>query len=496
MTKRFFGNCKVIILALTLLITALPIFYQSANAAEIAIPNSKEDWLALVNYYRQSSDLPPVAEDPQITDGAKKHAIYLAMTDTSFQVGQYENLHSENPASPFSTPEGTKYGAGDIAWSYDSKVSAIDLWMTAPFHAIGILRENLKRVGYGREKVGTNGAYPGSYVANLAIIAGLDSQNSRTKNILFPGNKSIVYLNNFTGENPEPRESCKGDYKKFTGLPIFASLLVEPTKDLTVRLTTPNGDVISDENQLCVVDEFNFTSSDAIYGPAGRAIIASDHLVLIIPKDPLKPGTYKVSINQGGRANIDWSFSYIDAPGVKSIAQDKDLNGISWDKPNSSELNSMVSYLFQVKKKRDGTVVSEFNTTENSLKLDNLGLPKRVDNYSYCVTPIYKFPLDLIPTCLSVMAKVWPSAKLTFPKGQNSIRVGQTANVQIFDFPFKMSAEVWNSKVCSISWSKVRWNILLIKGRSTGSCKVSITGKGDRIRASLNENLTIKVTSK
>jgi hypothetical protein len=495
MKKRFFGNCKVIILTLTLLITTLPIFNQSAKAAEIAIPNSKEDWLALVNYYRQSSDLPPVAEDPQITDGAKKHAIYLAMTDTSFQVGQYENLHSENPASPFSTPEGTKYGAGDIAWSYDSKVSAIDLWMTAPFHAIGILRENLKRVGFGKEKVGANGAYPGSYVANLAIIAGLDSQNSRTKNILFPGNKSIVYMNNFTGENPEPRESCKGDYKKFTGLPIFASLLVEPTKDLTVRLTTPNGDVISDENQLCVVNEFNFTSSDAIYGPAGRAIIASDHLVLIIPKDPLKPGTYKVSVNQGGRANIDWSFSYIDAPGIKSMAQDKDLNGISWEKPNSSDLNSMVSYLFQVKN-RDGTVLSEFNTTENSLKLNSLSLPKRVDNYSYCVTPIYKVPLDPIPKCVSVKAKVQPSVKLTLPKGQNSIRVGQTANVQIFDFQFKMTAVGSNSKVCLVSWSKVRWNILLIKGQSSGSCKVSITGKGDLARESLNENLTIKVTSK
>ena len=495
MKKRFFGNCKVIILALTLLVTALPIFNQSANAAEITIPNSKEDWLALVNYYRQSSDLPPVAEDLQLTNGAKKHAIYLAMTDKSFEVGQYENLHSENPASPFSTPEGTKYGAGDIAWSYDSKVSAIDLWMTAPFHAIGILRENLKRVGFGKEKVGPDGAYPGSYVANLAIIAGLDSQNSRTKNILFPGNKSIVYINNFTGENPEPRESCKGDYKKFTGLPIFASLLVEPTKDLTVRLTTPNGDVISDENQLCVVNEFNFTSSDAIYGPAGRAIIASDHLVLIIPKDPLKPGTYKVSVNQGGRANIDWSFSYIDAPGVKSMAQDKDLNGISWEKPNSSDLNSMVSYRFQVKN-RDGTVVSEFNTTENSLKLNSLTLPKRVDNYSYCVTPIYKVPLDPIPKCVSVTAKVQPSVKLTLPEGQNSIRVGQTANVQIFDFQFKMTAVGSNSKVCLVSWSKVRWNILLIKGRSSGSCKVSITGKGNLVRESLNENLTIKVTSK
>ena len=495
MKNRLIRKFKVIILALTLLTTALPIIIQSANAAEIEIPNSKEDWLAVINYYRQSSDLPPVVEDPQITNGAKKHAIYLAMTDKSFQVGQYENLHSENPASPYSTPEGTKYGAGDIAWSYNPKVSAIDLWMTGPFHAIGILRENLKRVGYGREKVAPNGTYPDSYVANLAIIAGLDPLNSRTKNILFPGDKSIAYLNNFVGENPEPRESCIGDYKKFTGLPIFASLLVEPTKDLTVRLTTPSGNVISDENQLCVVDEFNFTSSDAIYGPAGKAIIASDHLVLIIPKDPLDSGTYKVSINQGGRANIDWSFSYIDAPEVKSMTQDKDLSGISWDKPKSSDLNPMLSYLFQVKN-RDGTIASELKTTENSIKLNSLNLPKRVDNYSYCVTPIYKVPFDPIPKCISVTAKVSPSVKLTLPKGQNSIRIGQTANVQINDFQFAMTAMGSNSKVCSVSWSKNYWNMLLVKGKSAGSCKVSITGKGDRIRGPLNESLTIKVTSK
>jgi hypothetical protein len=156
------------------------------------------------------------------------------------------------------------------------------------------------------------GFEPGTQVTNVATLAG-SMYVTRTKNILFPGANSEVYINDFTGESPEPRETCGSNYKSFTGLPIFASLLSTPTSDLSVELTTPSGKVLKNKSDVCIVTEINFKSSDPIYGAAGRGIIAADHLVLIIPKQPLAEGAYKVSITQSGLETIAWSFRYRDS---------------------------------------------------------------------------------------------------------------------------------------------------------------------------------------
>ena len=303
MKRHFIGS---------LLIYALLISQPLANADSVALPAKNSSWLEILNYYRLSSGLSPVIEDPQMTDGAQKHANYLSKTSTKYFVGEYENLHKENPSSPFFTEEGAKLGSGNIAWGSTSFPRAIDSLMTAPFHAIGFLREGLTKAGFGTA-VGQPGGYAsGMQVTNVAISAGTEYV-TRTRNILFPGANSEVYINDFTGENPEPREVCGSNYKSFTGLPIFASLLIAPTTDLSVELITPAGKVLKNKSDVCVVTEINFKSSDPIYGEAGRGIIAADHLVLIIPKEPLAEGTHKVSIMQSGLESIAWSFRYRDS---------------------------------------------------------------------------------------------------------------------------------------------------------------------------------------
>jgi hypothetical protein len=294
------------------LIYALLLTQPLANADSVALPANNSSWLEILNYYRQSSGLSPVIEDLQMTDGAQKHANYLSKTSTKYFVGEYANLHTENSNSPFYTEEGTKFGTGNIAWGSTSFPRPIDRLMTAPFHAIGFLREGLTKVGFGTAVVQPSGYLPGMQVTNVAILAGTENL-TRTKNILFPGANSEVYINDFTGENPEPREVCGSNYKSFTGLPIFASLLATPTSDLSVELTTPSGKVLKNKSDVCVVTEINFKSSDPIYGAAGRGIIAADHLVLIIPKQPLAEGLHKVSILQGGLDTVAWSFRYRDS---------------------------------------------------------------------------------------------------------------------------------------------------------------------------------------
>ena len=303
MKRHFIGS---------LLIYALLISQPLANADSVALPTKNSSWLEILNYYRLSSGLSPVIEDSQMTDGAQKHANYLAKTSTRYFVGEYENHHKENPSSPFFTEEGTKLGAGNIAWGSTLFPRPIDGLMTAPFHAMAFLDEGLTKVGFGTAVVQPGGYASGTQVTNVATMAGT-MYITRTKNILFPGANSEVYINDFTGENPEPREVCGSNFKTFTGLPIFASLLIAPTTDLSVELTTPSGKVLKNKSDVCVVTEYNFKSSDPIYGDAGRAIIAADHLVLIIPKEPLAEGIHKVSIMQSGLESIAWSFRYRDS---------------------------------------------------------------------------------------------------------------------------------------------------------------------------------------
>lgn len=283
-----------------------------AKADSVSLPTRNASLLEILNYYRLSSGVAPVIEDPQMSDGAQKHANYLSKTKMRYFVNEYQNLHTENPDSPYFTEESTKFGAGNIAWGGTSFPRPIDSLMTAPFHAIGFLREGLTRVGFGSAVVEQGGYLPGTQVTNVALIAGTEN-SPRTKIILFPGANSEIYLNDFTGENPEPRETCGSNFKSYRGLPIFVSLLENPAKDLSVEIKTPKGKILKNKADICLVTENNFISSDRIYGPAGKAIIAADHLVLIIPKDPLEVGKYNVTINQNAIDKIAWSFVYKDS---------------------------------------------------------------------------------------------------------------------------------------------------------------------------------------
>ena len=88
---------------------------------------------------------PRWCEDATPVDGAYKHSCYMLQNDIA---------HDEIPGRPGYTPEGDAAGNnGNVAVSSVAGTSArshIELWMTGPFHAIGVLRPNLQRVGFGK----------------------------------------------------------------------------------------------------------------------------------------------------------------------------------------------------------------------------------------------------------------------------------------------------------------------------------------------------------
>lgn len=278
-------------------------------ASMTGIPNREIDWLSTLNAYRVSSGVSPVKENERLSKASQSHADYLASTDTRYLVGKYQNLHKENPDSPYASRDGATVGAGVVAWTNGKYASAVDNLMAAPFHAIGLLRENLVDVGFGTSISNENSFGAGTRITNIAVLSGLRNQ-PRKKVILFPGPNFVTHLNSFAGESPEPREACGTQFTEFYGLPIFASLLHRPASDLKVSLTTSDGKILTEGQELCVVTENNFLSTDLIYGPAGKSIIRAEHLVLIIPREALSEGKQDVQITETGRPVLQWSFTY------------------------------------------------------------------------------------------------------------------------------------------------------------------------------------------
>lgn len=115
-------------------------------------------WLATVNQYRAAVNLPPVAEDAQLSAADRKHAMYI-VKNFEDKVGPAHlitaQLHEEEKGNPWYTPEGQRAGEqSDVnqEWGRDKPHSptwAIDNWLSGPFHRLWILNPRLHRVGYG-----------------------------------------------------------------------------------------------------------------------------------------------------------------------------------------------------------------------------------------------------------------------------------------------------------------------------------------------------------
>ena len=103
------------------------------------------DWLTTVNYYRAMAGVGSVVEDPAMSAGAAAHSCYMLYNGIS---------HDETPGLQGYTPEGDVAGnSGNVAVSSvinTSQRSHVELWMSGPFHAIGVLRANLRSTGFGK----------------------------------------------------------------------------------------------------------------------------------------------------------------------------------------------------------------------------------------------------------------------------------------------------------------------------------------------------------
>jgi hypothetical protein len=269
----------------------------AAASAPTAEPGAS--WLDRLNFYRASALLPPVMEDAALSGAVRQHAVYM--------VAHGVVKHAQNRRESWATPEGAAAAAvSNLAGSTRATEPdswAVDIWMQAPFHAIGILDPALAQVGFGIEHA-LHGRI--QTAAGLDVIRGR-SAATRTAAypIVWPANGASVPIATHTAEYPSPLTSCPG-YESPTGLPLIVQL------GAGGEVPHVTGSWVADgESPLehCVFDEGTYRNRDAAQQQLGRSILASRNAIVLIPRAPLRPGArYRAVIEVNGRL-IDWTFA-------------------------------------------------------------------------------------------------------------------------------------------------------------------------------------------
>ena len=257
-----------------------------------------EEWLAHLNSYRLMAGLDPVTENPDWENGAYLHSRYMVKNDF---IG-----HTENPDNEWYSTEGEQAAqSSNLAASQSFSAGdsyAIDLWMQAPFHAVGILDPRLTRVGYGSFREDDGGLQMGATLDVIRGRGGLPETVSFP--IAWPTDGSTLTLTSHYSEYPDPLSSCSG-YQVPAGVPI---LLQIGSGDLTPQVLSHSfaqGDQPLDH---CVFDETNYSNPDATAQSLGRAILGARDTIVLIPRQPLVPGaTYTATITLES-GSYTWSF--------------------------------------------------------------------------------------------------------------------------------------------------------------------------------------------
>ena len=258
------------------------------------------DWLSYVNWLRSLGGLPALTENTSWSSGGEDHAKYMVKND---YIG-----HDEDRANPWYTQAGhDAAGASDVmvsSYTGATDIDAIDLWMSGPFHALGIIDPALITTGFGSYREADGGWEMG---ACLDVIRGLESvPPSITFPVMWPGSGgTIPYTGFYGGEWPDPLTSCPG-YAAPSGPPVFLQIgSGNQVPNVTGHSFKQGGTSL----EHCVFDETNYTNPDSSAQGLGRSVLNMRDSIVLMPRNPLNAGiTYTISIINSG-TTYTWSFT-------------------------------------------------------------------------------------------------------------------------------------------------------------------------------------------
>jgi hypothetical protein len=252
-------------------------------------PAASSTWLTRLNSWRASTGVSALSENTLWSQGDYAHSLYMVKNDLV--------THYETPGTPYYTTAGDT-AARDSNINVSSTTSAtddqaIDWWMGAPFHAMGLMDPRLTQTGFGSYREVKSGWQMG---AAVDVIRG-NSFTGGQFPVFFPGNATTEPLTSYSGnEFPDPLQACPG-YATPTGLPVFIEVGGNvATTAGSVHSFTGNGVALAH----CVIDSSNSALSSYLTARGG---------VILIPRQPLQTGVkYVVALTVNG-SPYTWSFT-------------------------------------------------------------------------------------------------------------------------------------------------------------------------------------------
>ena len=133
--------------------TVTPIPTSTVTPTPTIVPTQEAGWLGYINFLRSLGQLPPLTENSSWSYGCGLHARYMVKNGVI--------IHDEDPANQWYTPEGhAASGSSNLMVSSSTSATdedAIDLWLSGPFHSVGVIDPSLLQTGFGsyREAVGS-----------------------------------------------------------------------------------------------------------------------------------------------------------------------------------------------------------------------------------------------------------------------------------------------------------------------------------------------------
>jgi hypothetical protein len=256
-------------------------------------PAASAPWLNEFNAWRANTGTSTLSENSTWSAGDVAHATYMVKSGLV--------THYEDPTNPYYTAAGDAAAkASNIYVSSStgtSDVQAIDWWMGAPFHAMGMMDPRLATAGFG--------SYRDTAYSSWHMGAGVDVGDGMTNPgpypVFFPGNGSTEPLTNYSGyEFPDPTgpAGCPG----YSGLPLFIEVGANVnTTAGPVHTLLGNGSPLTN----CVIDSNNAPFAGILKWHGG---------VIVFPQQPLQSGvTYTVALTVNS-VPYTWTFT-VGLPG-------------------------------------------------------------------------------------------------------------------------------------------------------------------------------------
>ncbi len=334
-------------------------------AGAIASPDFIGDAIARLNHYRVMAKLPAVTDDKAGDAAAAAHARYLVENkiiagDAVFESEQlsiYPHAaawHNERLGTQwYSSASATAAWDGVVLSSDDPNLTGkelIDQLFSTPFQLVGLMHPQLFQVAGGTfcdnvrcvavfvphyglpAKVHRKlykGQEPLMWNSHLGVFP--LSFGKLRKPIEFPPDGSITSITSYAGRDfYNPLLSCPG-YAPPTGAPITIQFGAERRADSPSRITKHSLTREGTEIENCLVSGYTYkipkqsptsTSKPVSAIPSAKITERNEKILVaitapflrflgaavIIPRRPLKPGVYKVSVTAGDKT-YDWSFT-------------------------------------------------------------------------------------------------------------------------------------------------------------------------------------------